>query len=472
LKRKPWPAKPVAESGGPGPRVAIIGAGPAGFYAAEHLLQRAPGVEIDIFDRLPTPFGLVRYGVAPDHQKIKSVTKGYERVALDPRVRFFGNVGYGEHITLDDLRQCYGQVLFATGAQTDRRMGIPGEDLTGSEPATEFVAWYNGHPFSANRQFDLSHRSAAVVGVGNVAIDVARILSLSPEKLAETDVPAAVLDALRASAVREVHILGRRGPAQAAFTTPELKELSELAEVDLIIDPAEAELDPLSRAEVERAADPMLRRKVELIQTLSQRPPAGRPRRLYLRFFVSPLELVDDGTGQVQAIRLTRTRLVASEAGTPVAEPTGETLEIPAGLVFRSVGYRGVPLPGLPFNERWGVIMNHGGRVTTPETGEAIPGLYVAGWIKRGPSGVIGTNKRDAQETVDCMLADAQAGQTLGGHCDASETLTLIACRQPRYFTFADWQQLDALERAAGPARNAPRIKVTSIESMLAALGQ
>ena len=460
----------MGEPGGAGPRVAIIGAGPAGFYAAEHLLQRAPGVAIDIFDRLPTPFGLVRYGVAPDHQKIKSVTKGYARVALDPRVRFFGNVGYGEHLTLDDLRRCYGQVLFATGAQTDRRMGIPGEDLAGSEPATEFVAWYNGHPFYADRRFDLSHGSAAVVGVGNVAIDVARILSLSPEKLAQTDVPNGVLDALRTSAVREVHVLGRRGPAQAAFTTPELKELSELADVDLIINPAEAELDPLSHAEVERADDPVLRRKVALIQALSHRPPAGRPRRLYLRFFVSPLELVDDGAGHVRAIRLTRTRLVESDAGTPVAEPTGETVEIPVGLVFRSVGYRGVPLPGLPFNERWGVISNHAGRVTATETGEPVPGLYVTGWIKRGPSGVIGTNKRDAQETVECMLADADAGQTLGGRCDADEALAMVACRQPQYFTFEDWQRLDELERAAGTARDAPRIKVTSIDAMLAAL--
>jgi ferredoxin--NADP+ reductase len=462
----------VAEGGGAPPRVAIIGAGPAAFYAAEHLLQRAPATEIDIFDRLPVPFGLVRYGVAPDHQKIKSVTKGYTSVALDPRVRFFGNVGYGEHLTLDDLRRCYAQALFATGAQTDRRMGIPGEDLAGSEPATAFVAWYNGHPLYADRTFYLSHEAVAVVGVGNVAIDVARMLSVSPERLARTDTAAGALEALGRSAVREVHVLGRRGPAQAAFTTPELKELSELRDVDLIIDPAEAALDPLSRAEVERADDPVLRRKVELIQALSRRPPAGRPRRLYLHFFMSPVELVDDGAGHVRAIRLARTHLVESEAGTPIAEPTGEVFEIAAGLVFRSVGYRGVPLPGLPFDERWGVITNGGGRVTAAETGEPVPGLYVAGWIKRGPSGVIGTNKRDAQETVECMLEDAAAGRTLGGRCDRDEALAMVACRQPPHVTFEDWQRLDELERAAGMARGAPRVKFTSVEAMLAALGR
>ena len=462
----------VAESGGARPRVALIGAGPAAFYAAEQLLQRAPATEIDLFDRLPTPFGLVRYGVAPDHQKIKSVTKGYTSVALDPRVRFFGNVGYGEHLALDDLRRCYGQAVFATGAQTDRRMGIPGEDLAGSEPATAFVAWYNGHPLYADRHFDLAHESAAVVGVGNVALDVARMLSASPETLARTDMATGALDALGTSAVREVHVLGRRGPAQAAFTTPELKELSELADVDLIIDPAEAALDPLSRAEVERADDPVLRRKVELIQALSRRPPSGRPRRLYLRFFVSPLELVDDGAGHVRAIRLARTRLAESDAGTPIAEPTGEVVEVPVGLVFRSVGYRGVPLPGLPFDERWGVITNRGGRVMDPDTGEPMPGLYVAGWIKRGPSGVIGTNKRDAQETVDCLLEDAPGGRTLGGRCDRDEALAMVAGRQPRSFTFEDWQRLDELERAAGMARGAPRIKLTSIEAMLVALGR
>ena len=459
-------------SGAPNPlRVAIIGAGPAAFYAADHILKQSSSAEVDMFDRLPTPFGLVRHGVAPDHQKIKSVVKGFAAVATSPRFRFYGNVEFGRDVDLDGLARHYHQVLFATGAQTDRRMNIPGEDLAGSSPATEFVAWYNGHPAYRDEAFDLQTPAAVVVGVGNVAIDVARMLSLEEHELAATDMARHAVAALARSQVRDVYVLGRRGPAQAAFTTPELKELSELPNVDLVIDPAEAALDALSAAELERANDPVLRRKVELIQSLATRPPAGRPRRLHLRFLVSPEALIDDGHGRVAAVRLARNELVGSETGSLSAKPTGATETIAAGIVFRSVGYRGVPLPGVPFDTRWGVVANVAGRVCSPETHELVPGLYTAGWIKRGPSGVIGTNKADAVETVHAMLADAEAGLTLDPAQPTAAAADEYVCRCcARPVSFADWQRLDALEVEAGARAGCPRVKFASVASMLAAL--
>ncbi|GMV86001.1 MAG: NADPH-ferredoxin reductase FprA [Dehalococcoidia bacterium] len=452
--------------------VAIIGAGPAAFYAAEALLRDGPeDIRVDMFDRLPTPFGLVRHGVAPDHQKIKTVTRAFSQVAEDPRFRFFGNVEFGRDISLDDIRAHYHQVLFATGAQTDRRMGIPGEDLRGSHPATAFVAWYNGHPDFQDCSFDLSQERVAVVGVGNVAVDVARILCLSRQELERTDMPRRVIEALAASRVREVHLLGRRGPAQAAFTTPELKELGELAEADLIIRPEEAALDDLSRAELEASGDRILRRKVQMIQEFAARAPAGKKRQLFLRFLVSPVELVDDGTGGVGSLRLVRNRLVATDSGTLAAEPTGDFETLPAGLVFRSVGYRGVALPGVPFHERWGVILNQGGRVLDEVTNQPIPGMYTSGWIKRGPSGVIGTNKPDSLETVAAMIADAAAGRTFTP--DRSPLIDYparIEAAGGRCVTFADWRRIDALEQALGAREGRQRAKLASIDEMFACL--
>lgn len=403
-------------------RVAIIGAGPSAFYAAEHLLkQDGLSVEVDMFDRLPTPFGLVRAGVAPDHQKIKTVTKAFAQVASDPRFRFYGYVEFGTDVTLEDLRSRYHQVLFATGAQSDKRMGIPGEDLKGSHPATHFVAWYNGHPDFRDFQFELDAETAVIVGVGNVAIDVARILCLSEAELRATDMADHAIEALTKSRVRDVYLLGRRGPAQAAFTNPEIKELGELAEADIIVRPEEAELDEISRAEVEDGGDRSLQRKVELIQSYASREPAGRRKRLHLRFLVSPEELVAGPDGAVSAVRTVRNRLVASESGAISAVATDDRETIPAGLVFRSVGYRGAPLPGVPFHERWGVILNASGRIIDPETESPIPGLYTTGWIKRGPSGVIGTNKPDSVETVTCMLEDFAAGRVLTEACASRE---------------------------------------------------
>lgn len=455
-------------------RVAIIGAGPSAFYAAEQLLhQDGLDVRVDMFDRLPTPYGLVRHGVAPDHQKIKSVSRAFAQVAADPRFRFFGFVEYGKDITLADLKTFYHQVLFATGAQSDKRMGIPGEGLAGSHPATAFVAWYNGHPDFCDYRFDLSQERAVIVGVGNVAIDVARILCLSPAELRATDMADYAIEALSNSKVREVYLLGRRGPAQAAFTNPEIKELTELSDCDVIVAPSEVELDALSQEAVAEANDRALDRKVELLQSFATRELGGRLRRLFLRFLVSPVALHDDGTGHVSGMRLVRNRLVRSETGTITAEATGEYEELNTGLVFRSVGYRGAPVPGVPFQDRWGVILNAHGRVLDPETNSPIPGEYVTGWIKRGPSGVIGTNKPDSAETVQWMVEDAHAGRTFQPDEAAGDPeQRLIRLRQPRCISFGDWCRLDNLELERGREQSRPRVKFTSVDEILQALGK
>jgi len=460
------PARPL--------RVAIIGAGPTGFYVADHLL-RNPGVavEVDMLDRLPTPYGLVRLGVAPDHQKIKFVTNAFDKVAASPGFRFFGGVDFGKHVTLADLRAHYHQIVYCTGAQTDRRMGIPGEDLAGSHPATEFVAWYNGHPDYRDCMFDLSQESVAVVGVGNVAVDVVRILCRTPEELATTDIADYALDALRKSRVKEVYLLGRRGPAQAAFTNPEIRELGELPDADIAADPAEVELDPLSRAAVERSQDRATAKKVEILRAYARRPASGKSKRLVLRFLVSPVELIGDDAGRVAAMRLVRNELYATSTGALQPRATDRFEEIPVGLVFRSVGYRGVPLSGVPFNESWGVILNDKGRVLDPRTKEPLVGEYTAGWIKRGPTGVIGTNKPDAAETVECMFEDLARGAVLEpAHPEAAEADTLVRQRQPSFVSYNDWLKLDALEVAHGRAQGRPRVKLTSVEEMLAALGR
>ena len=453
-------------------RVAIIGAGPSGFYVAEHLLrQESLVIEIDMFDRLPFPYGLVRVGVAPDHQKIKSVKKVFDRIASHPRFRFFGSVEFGQHVCLEDLKRHYHQVCYTTGAQSDRRMGIPGEDLEGSHSATQFVEWYNGHPDCRECDFDLSHENVAVVGVGNVAVDVARILCRTPAELAATDIADYALAALSHSRVKQVYLLGRRGPAQAAFTNPEIKELGELAGADVVVLPEEVELDPLSRAALERNPDQSTIKKLEILQEYASRQPGGKPRRLVIRFLVSPVEIIGDETGHVAALRVVKNELYATEAGTLRAKPTDQYEVLPVGLVFRSIGYKGLPLPGVPFHEKWGVIVNKKGRVVDPETQQPLVGQYTAGWIKRGPSGVIGTNKPDAAETVECMLEDLAQGKLLNParpHAAAAEAL--VRERQPAYFRYADWLRLDELEVAKGQEAGRPRVKFTRLEDMLSLL--
>ncbi|MGE0160307.1 MAG: FAD-dependent oxidoreductase [Gemmatimonadales bacterium] len=450
-------------------KVAIVGSGPAGFYVAEHLLKQTEvPVRVDMFDRLPTPFGLVRFGVAPDHPKIKSVTRVFDKIARNPAFRFYGNVEVGKHVTLAELRQHYDQICFATGAQTDRQMGIPGEDLPRSHPATEFVAWYNGHPDYCDYQFDLSAERVAVVGVGNVAVDVARILSKTPDELASTDIAEHALEALRESKVREVYMLGRRGPAQAAFTNPEVRELGELEGADICVHPEEVTLDSASQAELDASDDDTSKKKVSILQEFSRQPRAGKKRLLTLRFLVSPTELIAGPDGGVRAMRLARNELY-SENGRLQSRATGVIEELPVDLVFRSVGYRGVPIEGLPFDPRSGVIPNEAGRVIDPDTKKPIPGLYVSGWIKRGPSGVIGTNKKDGTETATAMLEDAATAATPGVN-DPAVIDALVHGRQPECVTYADWARLDAIEVALGAPHGRPRVKITTRAAVREAL--
>jgi ferredoxin--NADP+ reductase len=408
---------------------------------------------VDVIDRLPTPHGLVRLGVAPDHENIKAVSRAFEKTAARPGFRFFGNVEVGRDISHDDLLRLYDAVVYSVGAQTDRRLGIPGEDLPGSWPATAFVAWYNGHPDFQELEFDLAHPRVVVIGNGNVAIDCVRMLALTAEELATTDTTDDAIDAIVGAGIEEIVMLGRRGPVQAAFTPPELKELGELHGADVVVGPQELVLDAASEAELEADRE-RARRNIELLRDYAARPLAGRPRRIVLRFCVSPLRIV--GEERVEGVEIVHNELVV-ENGRIVARPTGETELIPAGLVLRSVGYKGVPLPGVPFDETAFVIPNDRGRVHCERT-------YAAGWIKRGPSGVIGTNKKDATETVELLLADARAGKLTSAGGDLAE---LLDERGVAYVEHAGWQAIDAAERAAGEPLGRPRVKLRTWESLL-----
>ncbi len=450
-------------------RVAIVGAGPSGFYVAEHLLnQEDLVVEVDMLERLPTPYGLVRGGVAPDHQKIKAVSATYDRIAAHPRFRYYGNVEYGTHLGLDDLRGLYHQIVFTTGAPTDNRMDVPGEDLIGSFPATTFVAWYNGHPDYRDLQFDFSCERVAIVGVGNVAVDVARILCRTSAELARTDIADYALAALRESRIEEVTMLGRRGPAQAAFTNPELRELGQLPGADLIVRPEEAALDDLSQAALDSGADRAAGRKVAMLQKFAARQPEGKARRLTIRFLVSPAALLGDADGRLTAMRLVKNALYATDSGTLRPRATEQVEELPVEMVFRSVGYRGVPLPDVPFDDRRGVIANAAGRVLDADGKASLTGIYASGWIKRGPTGVIGTNKPDALQTVKCMLADLADGKVLQPSGSTAEAAArLVRQRQPAFFSYADWLHLDKVEVSRGEEIGAPRVKFTRIDEML-----
>jgi ferredoxin--NADP+ reductase len=447
-------------------RAAIIGSGPSGFYAADHLQKSGLTVEIDMFDRLPTPYGLVRGGVAPDHEKIKSVTKVYDKIAAQPNFRFYGNVEFGRDVTHSDLVSHYHAIIYATGAQTDRMLGIPGEELSGSHPATEFVGWYNGHPDYRDLQFDLTQETAVVVGVGNVAMDVARILGRTYDELVKTDIADYALEALKHSRVRTIYVLGRRGPAQAAFTNPEIKELGELEAVDLVVAPEDAELDDLSRQDLLANPDRTAEKNVQILKMAAERSLNGKPRQIIMRFLVSPVEIL--GTDRVEAVRIVRNELVADGRGGLKARATDQTEVIPAGLIFRSVGYRGVALPGVPFREDWGTIPNDQGRVLIAPGGERVIGDYAVGWIKRGPSGIIGTNKPDSVETVEKLLEDLRAGSVLRPSAPSREAIeALLRERQPAYVTFADWGAIDRAEIERGQAVGRPRLKFSRIDDML-----
>jgi ferredoxin--NADP+ reductase len=443
-------------------RVAVVGSGPAGFYAAAALLDAEAPIEVDMIERLPTPWGLVRLGVAPDHPKLKTVSRAFERTAQKPGFRFFGNVEVGRDLSHADLMRLYDAVIYAFGAQSDRRLGIAGEDLPGSWSATELVAWYNGHPDFQELEFDLNVERAVVIGNGNVALDVARMLALTPEELAPTDTTDPAIEAIGSSTIREIVVVGRRGPAQASWTTQELKELGELAGADVFVDPAELELDPASEASLEH--DTNSKRNLEVLREFASREPAGKPVALRLRFLASPVAL--HGEDRVESIELVHNRL-EDQDGRLVAVPTGDHETLECGLVFRSVGYRGVGLPELPFDERRGTIRNELGRIVDAG-GNHVARSYCAGWIKRGPTGIIGTNKKDAGETVAQLLEDIDAGRIAHREEVTPEAAeALIAERDVRAVMYAGWTSIDELERSAGEKLGRPRVKLRTWEELL-----
>ena len=452
-------------------RIAIIGAGPAGFYAAETLLkQRDIVLTIDMFNRFPTPFGLVRDGVAPDHQSIKAVVRVFDKILTDPRVRFFGNVTYGVDIHHQDLKQFYDQIIYAVGAQADRRMGIPGEDLPNTFPALSFVGWYNGHPDYRDLPIDLSCERAVVVGNGNVAMDVTRMLVLSPDTLLKTDIADHALERLRESKIREVVVLGRRGAAQAAFTTPEIKELGKLEGVDVIVDPHNIELDPASLVEIE--ADRTAKANLECLHAYATRTEQIAPRRITMRFLASPVEIVG-ANGRMTAVRIEHNALVVDANGGLRSKGIGTFETIEAGLVLRSIGYRSVPIEGVPFDYATSTINNIAGQVVHPNTGEVVPGEYVVGWAKRGPTGLIGNNKPDSAATVESMLADLPSLQGISDdHRDLSQVVAFLHERGIDSVTYQDWKILDQYEVACGSGQGRPRVKVTTVPEMMAVIHQ
>ena len=458
------PEKPV--------RVAIVGAGPSGFYAAEHILKDdSTHAQVDLFDRLPTPFGLVRGGVAPDHPKIKSVIRVYEKTAAREGFRFFGNVKVGHDIEVDDLERLYHAIVYTIGCETDRQLGIPGEDLPGSHAATAFVGWYNAHPDYCEEEFDLSSERAVVIGNGNVATDVARMLALTGDELRQTDTADHAIEVLDRSQIREIVVLGRRGPVQAAFTNPEIKELGEMEDAEVVVAESEVELDPASAAYLSSdEADKTTRVNVETLREYSQREPEGKRRRIVLRFLSSPVEIL--GEGRVEKVVIGRNELV-EEGGALRARDSGEREELECGLILRSVGYSGVPIEGVPFDDQRGLILNDGGRVLDSHDAGHKVGHYAAGWIKRGPSGVIGTNKKDALETVRHLLADIESGTLLDPpDPDPGAVEELLAERGVRFVSFEDWQAIDETEVGRGEPHGRPRVKFVRVDEMLDALGE
>ncbi|MGV0679784.1 FAD-dependent oxidoreductase [Mycolicibacterium fortuitum] len=446
--------------------VAIVGSGPSGFFAAASLLKFADlpdsdrDVRVDMLEMLPTPWGLVRSGVAPDHPKIKSISAQFDKTAADPRFRFFGNIKVGEHVTPAELAQRYDAVIYAIGAQSDRALNIPGEDLPGSVAAVDFVGWYNAHPHFDGMAPNLAGGRAVVVGNGNVALDVARILVSDPQALANTDIADHALASLDTRGVEEVVVIGRRGPLQATFTTLELRELGDmegLGDVDVLLDPAD--FAGITDDDLE-AAGKTVKQNIKVLRKYIDEPPREAKRRIVFRFCTSPIEL--RGEDRVESIVLGRNELVRDDNGRVVAKDTGEREELPVQLVVRAVGYRGVPTPGLPFDERSGTIPHTDGRI------DGSRNEYVVGWIKRGPSGVIGSNKKDSQDTVDTLLADLAAGGVDERTAELGDELAQwLLDHQPKLVTGEHWRLIDAHERAAGEPTGRPRVKLASVAELL-----
>ena len=439
-------------------RLAIVGAGPAGIYAADILLkhERSFDVSIDLFERLPAPYGLVRYGVAPDHPRIKGIVNALREVLDTGQIRLFGNVNYGSDITLEDLKKHYHAVIFSTGAITDQVLNIPGMDLSGSYGAAEFVSWYDGHPDVA-RTWPLEAKHVGVIGNGNVALDVARMLAKHPEDLEPTEIPDNVLDGLLASSATDVHVFGRRGPLQVKFTPLELRELGEMRDVDVVIYGEDFVFDESSQRAIESSKQLFVINKI--FDQWRAREPGSASRRLHLHFYAKPLEI--RGEDAVESLRYERTE----PDGAGGAVGTGEIREIPLQAIYRAVGYRGTVLPGIPFDSRRGVIPNHEGQVVCDDN-TVMPGVYATGWIKRGPVGLIGHTKSDAMETIQHVVKD-QASWWNPAQPEEESVSALLHSRGVRYTNLEGWQRLDAKERELGEARGRERLKLVPREEML-----
>ena len=445
-------------------RVAIVGSGPAAFYSAMELLRHDdPMVSVDMLERLPTPHGLVRGGVAPDHEKIKSVTKIFERAAGHPRFRFFGNVEFGKDVQRIDLLQRYHAVIYAFGSRTDRHLNIIGETLKGSHAATEFVGWYNGHPDYRHHQFDLTSKRVAIIGMGNVAIDCARILCQDPENLAKTDIAQHALEALRQSQVEEVFLIGRRGPVQAAFTPAEVRELLHLPKVDAVMRASDLELDEHSKEELSKASR-NTKLNMEILQQIHDQGDRGNPRKLHLCFLISPTKI--EGSDRVEGLELVHNEIV-KEGGVLKAKATDEVMHLNVDMVFRSIGYLGAAIHGLPFDDRRGTIPNDQGQLLDGVDGKLLNQEYTAGWIKRGPSGVIGTNKQDAMETVSRLKHNWQTSQTPQPKLVQDDLLDLLKQKKIQFVSFEDWKKLDKFELEQGHLNGKSRQKICEVEEML-----
>ncbi len=446
--------------------VAIVGSGPSGFYAAEALLKSDVHVRVDVMERLPSPFGLVRSGVAPDHQKLKQAISLYEKIADNPDFNLIANVTVGRDITAEDLKKTHHAVIFTCGAETDRKLGVPGEDLKGSYTATEFVGWYNGHPDYRDREFDLSHEVAVIIGQGNVAADVSRILSKTVDELKHTDIAQHALDALAESKIKQIHVIGRRGPAQAKFTPKELREFGELSDCNPIVLQQDLELNPESQLELEEKSNIANKKVYDLFcEYAKHEPDSAKSRKCIFSFLLSPIEL--KGDDKLEKLILEKNKL-SGEAFKQSARGTGETIELEAGILFRSIGYHGVPISGVPFNESWGTIPNNQGRIT--EDGNIVPQLYTAGWIKRGPSGIIGTNRACSVETVDCLLQDLDKLDDGSKKSGAKEIYSILKNKHVRYVSFDDWKKIDVKEIEIGTPKGKPREKFTYVKEMLAVI--
>lgn len=447
-------------------KVAIVGSGPSGFYSAEALLKSDIAVKVDVIERLPTPYGLVRSGVAPDHPKLKQSILVFDKIAQMDGFNFIGNVTVGQDITVDELRENYHAVVLTNGAETDNKLNIPGSDLPGSYTATEFVGWYNGHPAYRDREFDLSHEAAVIVGQGNVAADVARILSKTVDELKTTDISEHALETLSKSKIKKIYVVGRRGPAQAKFAAKELREFGELSNCQAIVDRASLQLNTSSQQELEDKTNAGSKKVYDMFEKFAEQEDADKPRQCHFEFLQSPIEL--RGDGKVEQIVIERNQL-NGEPFTQSARGTGETFTLDAGLMFRSIGYRGIAMPGVPFDEKRGVYPNIDGRITET-SGEIVPQLYTAGWIKRGPSGIIGTNRACAVDTVALLLEDVPTLES-GDKAGTDALIEILNSRNVRYISYTDWQKIDQAEIARGESKGKPREKFTRLEEMLAVLG-